>query len=760
VTSSPSETTSPVDYDIRPLTDDELITYLEHQNRQAVGYMSDQVAADQDYNLDRYLGKPYGDEEEGSSNAISMDVAEVVDWALPDMLEPFISGDKVVEYLPESERDEAWVDQATDYANHIFFKDNDGVTFLYDAVKTGLIQKIGVAKTIWEDDVKIERQRFEGLSIINIQELQQDSSVEILSLQAAPIAPELLSPDIQAAFSDGKTYSVEIERQKKNGKVTICSVPPEQFKVTQRSSDLNSAEYICHEHEVRRYELLDMGFEQDAVMGLKDSTNRDTYRQDRRFYDEQRKEYTETNPLTDLLTLYEEYYRIDANGDGRAELIQAFRVGKTLLQKQEIDAHPFDAWSPDRIPNRLIGLALADKVKQTQKIKTHLTRQMLDNVYLSNNPRVEIPSDATGENTIEDLLTYRIGGLIRTKGQGGQMRAIEVPDRSKTALDAILYLDSVREQQSGITKNGTAINSEVLDPKSAYQSRKEDRNEQVRKRLMVRMLAETFLVPIFRKILANVVRYQDFERIIKLRGKWVPMDPRAWNADLAATASVGLGYANREEEIQAAQLVLAIQQQAMPIGLAEPKHMFKTGEKLIKAVGWRFGDEYFTDPSTPEGQQAIQAAQSRPDPKMAAVQAKAQADQAKLQASMQQDQQELQLKAQLAQLENQLETQKHMLEQRFEMEKHFAEQQQQNAFDAQSAARDYQAQIVKINLDHQKDLTKLMSDAQMARNKILAEMQIAREEIASNEQIQKHKNSVMAKSKPNGSSVRMGGKVG
>ena len=70
-----------------PMTNERLAVLLDEMNRTAVGYLSDEVSVDQDSNLDRYLGKPYGDEEEGRSNAMSLDVAEVVDWALPDLLE-------------------------------------------------------------------------------------------------------------------------------------------------------------------------------------------------------------------------------------------------------------------------------------------------------------------------------------------------------------------------------------------------------------------------------------------------------------------------------------------------------------------------------------------------------------------------------------------------------------------------------------------------------------------------------------------------
>src|SRR5690554_5172917 len=161
------------DKDRKAMSDEELATLLDAMNRQAVGYDSDEVSADQDSNLDRYLGKPYGDEEEGRSNAISMDVAEVVDWALPDLLEPFISGDRIVEFEPAKPDDEEWCEVASDYVNHIFFKENCGATILHDTVKTALIQKLGVSKSVWREKIKEETQTLTGLSELHLAELQQ-----------------------------------------------------------------------------------------------------------------------------------------------------------------------------------------------------------------------------------------------------------------------------------------------------------------------------------------------------------------------------------------------------------------------------------------------------------------------------------------------------------------------------------------------------------------------------------------------------------
>lgn len=723
------------------MDDAELATLLVEMNQQAVGYLTDQVSADQDDNLDRYLGKPYGDEEEGTSNAVSMDVAEVVDWALPDLLEPFLAGERVVEYEPSRRGDEAYCEQAGDLANHCFYAENNGVIVLHDTVKTALIQKIGIVKTWWKTEETEERQTLSGLPKPLVDELRAEDGVTIEDEVGEPINVQSIDPEAQPAFADGMVYTVTLTRKKTEGRICIESVPPEEFKVSQRAKSLD-VDYLCHEVEKSRAELIAMGFDEELVMSLAaNKGSEQDSRKDRRFPDEQRNEAGNTAKLSDRLTLCEEYPLIDLDGSGKVKRWKVHRVNKTILDKEEIDEHPFDAWSADRIPHRLIGLALADKVKQTQYVKTHLVRQLLDNVYLANNPRFEVPDQAMAEGTIDDLLTYRIGGLIRTKGQGGAVRPIEVPDRSGTALEAITYMDSVREQQSGIVRNGMSISSEVVDPKSATEARKEDRNEQSRKRLMVRMIAETLLVPVFRKILKNLVKYQDAEKTVFLSGQWVTMDPRTWNADMRATVAVGLGHANSDEDLMAAQIVGQAQQLGAEAGLVGPAQLFETSKKLIKAVGWKFPDKYFMDPASDAFKQAQQG-RSQADPKMVEVQGK-----------LQLKQMEMQMDAQFESIKSQRDLQIEMLKAEAKM-----------AIEKEKVGFDFQAKLMQINAEFDLKRQQMFMEFALQKQQMGFEAGMAKEQQSiddrnENRRIDSAHEQGMQKAKLQ-SKVRFGGKIG
>ena len=53
----------------------------------------------------------------------------------------FTASPKAVQCVANNAQDEAIAKQATDYLNHVFYKDNDGFTNLYTFLKDALLQK-------------------------------------------------------------------------------------------------------------------------------------------------------------------------------------------------------------------------------------------------------------------------------------------------------------------------------------------------------------------------------------------------------------------------------------------------------------------------------------------------------------------------------------------------------------------------------------------------------------------------------------------
>lgn len=620
----------------------EFVAILQSEEEQAVGFYNSEVAADQEKALRYYHGEPFGNEEEGRSTVISRDVASVIDGIMPDLIETFVSGDNVVEFEATREGDEAFADQATDYINHIFFKDNDGFTITHDWAKDGLLNKIGIVKAYWEQEEEQRRETYTGL---------EENALLALSQEAEIIEA---STDEETGLTD-----VTVIRTEDKGRVCIENIPPEEFLVQPGTRTLKEADYVAHKSHKTLSDLIEMGFDASVVenLGHGDDNNAfdgratERYKDEDYFFDDD-----SMDPAMRKVWVLEEYVRCDYDGDGIAELRKVTRVDNEIFENMEVNEHPFVDFTPIKLPHRIFGKSLADDTIDIQLVKSTLLRQALDNLYLTNNPRIEVPDAIVGENTFDDILTPRPGAPIRTKGTGG-LNAIAVPFTAAQSFDMLEYWDSEREQRTGVTRFNQGLEPDTLN-KTATGIALIQNKGLGKIELIARNLANSFGM-LFQKILRLVIRYQDKERIIRLRGQWVPMNPNAWDADMKVTEQVGLGTGDRGRRIQARMSLLELQKQALQIGLAEPQQLYNNVSRLVRDMELGDANQYFIDPaSVPPGQE--QQEQS-PDPEMIKIQMDAQIKREEMQMNAtlkrEQMQGEFALKREEMQMEYQLKSQ-------------------------------------------------------------------------------------------------------
>jgi len=150
------------------------------------------------------------------------------------------------------------------------------------------------------------------------------------------------------------------------------------------------------------------------------------------------------------------------------------------------------------------------------------------------------------------------------------------------------------------------------------------------------------------------VRHQDKPRTIKLRGEWIPMDPRHWNAEMDCKVSVGLGHGTKDQQAAMVGTILQLQEKIVQLqgGLNGPlvyasNAKYGLDKFVTGPAGFKDADKFFADPSKPpEG--AGPAQPPRPDPKMLEVQGKLQLQQQESQAKLQMDGQKAQMDMQAA----------------------------------------------------------------------------------------------------------------
>jgi hypothetical protein len=96
-------------------------------------------------------------------------------------------------------------------------------------------------------------------------------------------------------------------------------------------------------------------------------------------------------------------------------------------------------------------------------------------------------------------------------------------------------------------------------------------------------------------MLKLLVMHQPRSRLIRLRNKWVEMDPRQWNAEMDVNISVGLGMGSKAEQITTAQSVLQTMEvigQSPFASLINKETVYNAAKKLFTASGIKNIDDF------------------------------------------------------------------------------------------------------------------------------------------------------------------------
>ena len=609
------------------IADPKLRIILSNQIRNALGYLGGQLSQSRKKSIEYYLGDKLGTEIDGRSQVVSTDVSDTVESILPNLLRIFTASDKVVRCDPVTAEDGPLADQATAYINHVFYKDNNGFQLLYNFFKDALIEKNGFLKIYYDESEKVEHETYKNLTQAEKDALN-DTQDEIEEVEEEVFedekAKEAFDKQIEALEAQGldtsqiqkpnfNLYNCKIKRIKKQGKIKIESVPPEEFLIDRTAKSIDDAEFVSHKVLMTRSEIIEMGFDEEEVMQLPTSSV-DIYNNEEIVRQRNIDEYPVDTPAdksTEKVLVYESYIRYDADGDGIAELrkiISAGDDGYTVLENMPCDNIPFVTITPIPMPHRFYGRSISELVEDIQLMKSTVMRQLLDNMYLTNNNRVAIMD---GMVNMDDLLTTRPGGVVRTKQPPSQvMQPLQAQPISQQAFPLLSYLDSVREVRTGITKQVQGLDPDTLSAKTATGVNALMTQTQMRSELIARIFAETGVKDLFRKIFELMVKYQDKERVVMLNNQYVPVKPTEWKDKFNINIVVGLGTGSKEQQILLLNNILERQIQAFSLqgGKEMPmvtlKNMYNTLSKIIENAGLKNVESYFVDPDL--GKQMMQ----------------------------------------------------------------------------------------------------------------------------------------------------------
>ena len=584
------------------LSKSKLLALISQEISNSLGFYSSDLSKQREDALKYYLGEPLGNEVEGRSSVVSQDLLEVVESMLPSLMRMFTQSDKMVNFDPQGPEDVKYADQITDYCNFIFNRDNDGFSILHSMFKTALLQKNGFCKIYWKTSKKQKKESYKHLDEMQYQALLIDNEIEIIDVET--IEEE-----------DGIYYDVELRRTKEYGRCQIDPVPPEEILVSPRAKSLDDCNFIAHRVTKTVSELIDMGFNKKDVESLPSSEDSvfNTEATTRRSYDDPTMDIDITNidPSMRNVQITECYMKVDMDGDGIGELRKIIVGGSgynnyAILENEEINILPFAMCVAVPMPFRFFGLSMYDLLADVQMMSTAIMRQTLDNMYTLGNARTVV---VDGQANLDDLLTSRPGGIVRVKSPNA---VTPMPQQNflNEGLAMMQKIDQLKEKRSGVPNQLMGLNPDTINKShtTAESTRSMMQTSTQRIELVARSFADG-VKDIFKNILAVISEYQDQERIVKLRGEFISMNPREWTDHYDCTVQVGLGTGNQDQRLQVLQQVLNVQEKMISqggMGMVTPQTIYNTIEAFLQNSGYKDATQFFNNPSQQPPQQPKQ----------------------------------------------------------------------------------------------------------------------------------------------------------
>jgi len=623
---------------------------------QSVQFVDTELSPERAKATSYYLGKPFGNEEDGRSQVVLTEVRDAVNGIVPPLMRIFFGTDHTVEFVPTRADNVAQAEQATDYVRYVFNEDNPGFLNTLSVLKDGLIRKIGIFKWGWDDADETRSYKLQGLTQDELELLAADDDVELASTVevperkedafaykkameawnaqvaqikaqasqvpamgqasgapsggAQPPAPQPQLPPQPPA--PPQLFDVEIRRTIKGGRARVWCVPPEEFIFNREARDLDSALIVAHRTDKTRGQLIALGIPEEEIdehAGSDGSTDvslkgnaeelarRDVAGVGRVFGFG----YTvdpEMGEANDKILYTEAYMTIDYDGDGVAELRRICTIGPQYhpVSNDPADERPFAVFIPDPEPHTMLGGSWADRTMDIQRIKSFLLRGALDSLSASIFPRTIYTE---GQASVADILNTAIGAPIRERTPNS-VRSFSHDFTGQQVFPFFGLMDEIVERRTGQEKGAQSLDADALQSMDKEGVQAAISSAQLQTELVARIFGESALKPMFRGLGRLLISHQPRPRMVRLRGKYAEVDPRTWDANMDVTVNIGLGTTFIDKKIQTLVATAAEQKDIITqMGLQNPltslAQLRNTYAKILSYQGYPDASMFFND---------------------------------------------------------------------------------------------------------------------------------------------------------------------
>ena len=599
-----NELAAQIEAELNPdqMDDDELQGIVGKEIEDAIDYIDNWISPVRATATQYYRGEPFGNEEEGRSQVVSMDVRDTVQAIIPSLMRIFHSTERTVEYIPQGPEDIDAAKQATEYANYIINRDNNGFLHMHAAFKDALIRKAGILKCYWDDQTRFETHDLTGLDDNALAALMADPDADVEIVASEMVGEPSIDPMTGEIVPPPSVHAVRVTYVHPDGRVRLEAVPPEEFLISREAKSLEDSDYVAHRRVVTVSELVAMGYDYDEVSSLASAydemeTNVERYTRNKALTNEMNERY---DPAMKKVLYVENYIKVDYDGDGIAELRKVCTAGdgNTILMNEPCAMVPFAVFCPDPEAHDFFGMSIADTVMDIQRIKSSIMRNTLDSLAMSIHPRMAITE---GMVNIEDVLSTETGAIIRQR-QAGQVQPLAMPFVGQQAFPVLQYMDEIKEARTGISKASAGLDAGALQSSTASAVQATVSAAQQHIELIARIFAETGMKQLYKIVLHLLTTHQDRARMVRLTNEFVPIDPRAWNANMDVTINVALGRGSDSERMMMMRQISDMQKEAiMQMGPVNPltdmNKLANTLKSMTELAGFKDASQFWSDPA-------------------------------------------------------------------------------------------------------------------------------------------------------------------
>lgn len=625
--------------------------------------------------IQAYFGLNTNPAPEGRSQVVDRSVYETISTLMPSLVRIFASSsDEICKFLAVGPEDEQAADQTTALINHVVTQQNPWEQICSDWLMDAMLLCNGYCMAYWDESEQVIRETYEGQSDDQLAALVQDTDVRVIqhssqvdeqatqeAMQAWQQQAHMAQQQAQMAMQQGMPpppmppqpqpvmlHDVVIERTENKGKVCIKVLPPEHCRVSVDTPSwlMDDCPYFEFRQERTIADLRAMGLDvPEDISDDEDAETDEDYARDR--FGESQDLGDDAEGVMRRVWARMIWIRADVEGDGIARLYYVIAVGKTILFAEPTARIPVASMTPHPLPHRHVGLSEAETVTDIQDVRTAVIRGGLDNLYLANAGRYAISQSVS----LEDFLDARAGGVVRmlddSRPGEGHIAPLQHPVVFDQVIGSLEYFDQMRQNRTGASRYFSGTDANAIN-KTASGTIALQNMASMRVEHLARTMAPA-VECLFSVVHEQISKHNNKALTLKLKGRWVTIDPQAWRTKRDVRISVGVGAGNKDSMMGQLQNVLAAQMQVgLPLGLVAREHIHATNTEILKLAGFSNPEKFWPDPQQlPPQQQQPSPEQIKAQADMQKEQFKAQQDAMKFQAQQQIEQEKLRLQAQV-----------------------------------------------------------------------------------------------------------------